>query len=99
MARLFLFLLLLGFTASGQAAETSPVRSPRASVTLLSEVDAVAPGQGFRLLLRQVLAPGWHTYWTNPGDAGQPPEITFTLPEGASAGPMRFPAPQRIPFG
>ncbi|UZO97977.1 Thiol:disulfide interchange protein DsbD [Roseomonas mucosa] len=82
-----------------QAAESAPVASPRATVVLASEMAAVAPGQSFRLMLRQRLAPGWHTYWTNPGDAGQPPELALDLPAGASAGPLRFPAPERIPFG
>jgi thiol:disulfide interchange protein DsbD len=81
------------------AAESEPVASPRATVVLASEMSAVAPGQSFRLMLRQRLAPGWHTYWTNPGDAGQPPELALDLPTGASAGPLQFPAPERIPLG
>ncbi len=97
-----LLLLLAGLLAPAPAAralETAPATSPRASVTLLADHAEIAPGQAFRLALRQRLAPGWHTYWINPGDAGQPPEVVLSLPEGASAGPMRFPAPQRIPYG
>jgi thiol:disulfide interchange protein DsbD len=60
---------------------------------------AIAPGEGFRLLLHQRLAPGWHTYWINPGDAGAPPELRLDLPEGWQAGPLRFPTPRRIPYG
>jgi thiol:disulfide interchange protein DsbD len=41
----------------------------------------------------------WHVYWTNPGDAGEPPKITWTLPKGITAGPMLFPPPQRLPLG
>ncbi|MFC7610245.1 protein-disulfide reductase DsbD domain-containing protein [Teichococcus aestuarii] len=82
-----------------RALESTPTRSERARMTLASSLDAVAPGQPFRLGLRQVLAPGWHTYWRNPGDAGTPPEIAFTLPEGASATGFEWPAPERIPFG
>ncbi|MES2710822.1 MAG: protein-disulfide reductase DsbD domain-containing protein [Pseudomonadota bacterium] len=73
--------------------------SPRARVTLVPEVASIAPAVPFRLALRQELAPGWHTYWTNPGDAGAPPEVTLAMPEGTSAAPMRFPTPQRIPYG
>ncbi|MXP62538.1 cytochrome C biogenesis protein [Roseomonas sp. M0104] len=68
-------------------------------MTLAAEVDAVAPGQSFRLGLRQVLAPGWHTYWRNAGDAGAPPEISFTAPDGTKTTGFDWPAPQRIPFG
>jgi thiol:disulfide interchange protein DsbD len=45
------------------------------------------------------LEPGWHIYWKNPGDAGEPPHIQWTLPKGITAGPMQFPAPKRLPLG
>jgi thiol:disulfide interchange protein DsbD len=45
------------------------------------------------------LEPGWHIYWKNPGDAGEPPHIQWTLPKGITAGPMQFPAPRRLPLG
>ena len=49
--------------------------------------------------LRLRIAPGWHTYWQNPGDAGAPPELTLALPEGVSAGPIQWPVPRRLPEG
>ena len=45
------------------------------------------------------LRPGWHTYWQNPGDAGVPPELDLDLPPGATAGPIVWPTPQRVPEG
>ena len=90
--------LALAPTLAG-AVETDAVTSPRAIVTVVSGVEAIAPGQPFRIALRQRLAPGWHTYWTNPGDAGAPPEMDLALPEGATAGELAFPTPQRIPYG
>jgi len=45
------------------------------------------------------LEPGWHVYWKNPGDAGEPPKIRWTLPDGITAGPLLFPAPKRLPLG
>jgi thiol:disulfide interchange protein DsbD len=100
MLRLLTLLLALVATApAARALESAPVTSPRATVTIISDHAQVTPGQSFRLALRQRLAPGWHTYWTNPGDAGQPPEVALDLPAGAAAAPMRFPAPERIPFG
>jgi thiol:disulfide interchange protein DsbD len=45
------------------------------------------------------LEPGWHIYWKNPGDAGLPPHVAWTLPAGITAGPMQFPAPKRLPLG
>lgn len=90
---------LTAASAQPPATQAQPSVTPRATVTLLSEVASVAPGQPFRVALDQALARGWHTYWTNPGDAGAPPELRFELAEGARAGALQFPAPQRIPYG
>ncbi|MFZ0743477.1 MAG: thioredoxin family protein [Terracidiphilus sp.] len=45
------------------------------------------------------LEPGWHVYWKNAGDSGEPPHIRWTLPDGITAGPLQFPAPKRLPLG
>ena len=45
------------------------------------------------------LEPGWHVYWKNPGDSGEPPHVKWTLPEGITAEPLLFPAPHRLPLG
>ncbi|WP_149538231.1 protein-disulfide reductase DsbD family protein [Siccirubricoccus phaeus] len=93
-----LLALLLSPGGAG-AIESTAQQSPRATVTLVSEAAAVAPGESFRIGLRQRLAPHWHTYWTNPGDAGTPPEIALTLPEGVTSGEIAWPGPDRLPFG
>ncbi|MEP9348667.1 protein-disulfide reductase DsbD domain-containing protein [Xanthobacter sp. KR7-225] len=82
-----------------KAQESAAVTSPRAGVTLVADAAQVVPGQQVRIGLRQKLAPGWHTYWTNPGDAGTPPEIALTLPEGANAGEIAWPGPDRFAVG
>ena len=100
MPRLGLVLAVLAASAApAWAAESTAVRSERAAVTLVSDTDAVAPGQPFRLGLRLRLAPGWHTYWQNPGDAGAPAELAVDVPEGAHAGSIEWPAPRRLPDG
>jgi thiol:disulfide interchange protein DsbD len=75
------------------------VTSARATVTLVSDTDHIAAGTPFRVGLRLRMAPGWHTYWRNPGDAGIAPALNFALPDGASAGPVAWPAPRRQPEG
>ncbi len=45
------------------------------------------------------LEPGWHIYWQNAGDSGEPPHIHWTLPKGIDTTPMNFPAPKRLPLG
>lgn len=83
------------FVAPGLAAESVPVHSARMTASLVSDTDAVAAGMPMHLGLRLQIAPGWHTYWRNPGDAGVPPELTLNVP----AGPIAWPAPQRLPEG
>ncbi len=53
----------------------------------------------FRVGLHFRLAPGWHTYWRNPGDAGVAPDLSLVLPPGASAGPIAWPTPRRVAEG
>jgi thiol:disulfide interchange protein len=45
------------------------------------------------------LEPGWHIYWKNAGDSGEPPAVRWTLPAGVTAGPLQFPPPKRLPLG
>ena len=100
MPRLLLALLLLLCAAlPAQALESVAAVSKRATVTLVTDTDAIAPGTAFRVALRFRLAEGWHTYWKNPGDAGVPPELTLDLPAGVTAGPIDWPAPNRVAEG
>ena len=75
----------------------APPGPPKVTVTLLGEVDGIEPGAAFWVGLRQRIAPGWHTYWTNPGDSGEPPTLDWKLPAGWTAGPLVFPHPERVP--
>ena len=45
------------------------------------------------------LEQGWHVYWKNAGDSGEPPRIRWTLPPGIAAGALEFPPPSRLPLG
>ncbi len=84
-------LLLLPFGAG--ARESAPVVTSHATATLVAAEDSAAPGKPLHLALRLQLPAGWHTYWLNPGDAGNAPTLTL---EGAKAGPLGFPAPERV---
>jgi thiol:disulfide interchange protein DsbD len=95
LLRIVVALVLAVIALPARAAESTAVTSPRATATLISDTDRIAPDSPFRVALRLRLEPGWHTYWRNPGDAGIAPELQFTLPKGASAGPVAWPAPQR----
>ncbi len=78
------------------AAETPPQVTPRDTASLVSQSDSIGPDRTVRVGLDLKLAPGWHTYWSNPGDAGAPPTLDVT---GATAGPIEYPVPQRLREG
>jgi thiol:disulfide interchange protein DsbD len=91
--------LLLAAGVPARALESAAVTSARATATLVTDSDAVPAGASFRAALRLRLAPGWHTYWRNPGDAGAAPSLELTLPAGVKAGPIVWPTPRRMTEG
>ncbi len=80
-------------------AQTQIDRPLKVQVELLAEKAAVRPGDNVTLALRQVITPGWHTYWINPGDSGEPTHISWKLPAGTETGPIQWPLPEAIPVG
>jgi thiol:disulfide interchange protein len=89
-------LLLLLASASSPA---QPVRATHLTVELVTEASTIAPNHDFLAGLHFVLDKGWHIYWINAGDAGEPPRVDWQLPSGITAGQLQFPAPQRLPLG
>ncbi len=89
-AACILVLLSLGVTAEAQQA------TGHAHVELLSRQDSVVPGSALQLGVHFVLESGWHIYWINPGDSGQPPVFKWQLPKGFSAGEILWPRPERM---
>jgi thiol:disulfide interchange protein len=76
-----------------------PVKAQHLTAELVSLGPAIAPGGTVQVGLVLTLEQHWHVYWINAGDSGEPPKITWTLPDGFSAGPMQFPIPSRLPLG
>ncbi len=76
---------------SAQAQSTKHARAE-----LLSQDTAAVPGKELLVGIHFKLEPGWHIYWVNPGDSGQPPSFTWQLPAGWSAGEIRWPRPERM---
>ncbi len=102
ISRIFALLLSISATAAASpveralAAESEPVKTPNVTARLVSERIGLAPGGTTWLALHLVIRDGWHTYWVNPGDAGEKTEIAWTLPRGFKAGDIAWPAPQRL---
>ena len=67
--------------------------------SLISNRASAAPGETIYLALHQEITPGWHTYWRNPGDSGEPTRLALDLPEGWQAGDMIWPAPKTYTLG
>jgi thiol:disulfide interchange protein len=80
-------------------AQISPAEGHHVMVSLVTETRNIVPGQPFHVALRQQIEPGWHTYWSNPGDSGLPTTIEWALPRGFKADPIVWPAPKRIDYG
>ncbi len=68
-------------------------------VQLVLPQSALYPGGSNKAGLSFKLEPGWHVYWQNAGDSGEPPVMHWTLPSGVTATPLQFPAPSRLPLG
>lgn len=88
--RTFVFFLIL---APAYSLDYSHVK-----VELLPEQNTIQPGASVTVGFHFRMQRGWHIYWQNPGDSGQTPSITWTLPEGFTAGDILWPVPQLIPL-
>jgi DsbC/DsbD-like thiol-disulfide interchange protein len=69
---------------------------PHGTLELIAENQWVAAGHTVNLGLHFQLEKGWHIYWSNPGDSGEPPRVTWQLPAGLTAGAIEWPAPRRL---
>ncbi len=102
-------LLLAGLQAGAQG--SAPASEAKASfdashlrVELLVPGKELYSGASNRAPLNRAglyfkMEPGWHIYWVNAGDSGEPPSMNWTLPAGITATALQFPAPVRLPLG
>jgi|SRR5579872_2969300 len=86
---MLVLILLQGLRASAAAI-------PHGTVDLVAENQSIAPGRQTYFGLNFQLEKGWHIYWINPGDSGQPPRVQWHLPDGLSAAGIEWPAPRRL---
>jgi thiol:disulfide interchange protein/DsbC/DsbD-like thiol-disulfide interchange protein len=92
---------MLPASTLAQSSPRPPPLVPAASerpveVELRSAARAVAPGDTIPVAIRLLPNPGWHTYWRHAGDVGSAPVVTWRLPDGFTAAPLRWPTPERI---
>jgi thiol:disulfide interchange protein len=91
-----LFLLVAGKLA---LAASSSADAAHLHVQLVVPSASLTSGGSAEAGLYFKLEPGWHVYWKNAGDSGEPPRMKWTLPDGITAGPIQFPVPKRLPLG
>ena len=92
----FLAAIILSCAATARAQEPQAPAAPPAHLQLIWE-NPIRPGHKFFVGVLFSLDPGWHIYWQNPGDSGEPPKILWNLPPGYHGGEIIWPVP--VPLG
>ena len=88
------------FNQPAEAVESQSVDTGKVVASLVSSHDRAAPNDIIDIALRTVLDPQWHTYWRNPGDSGEPVQISWSRPDGMTEqGPLQWPLPYTIATG
>ena len=75
-----------------------PALANHVAAELVPEAPAT-PGKPVTLALHFTPEPGWHGYWSNPGDAGYGLDLKWHLPDGWKAGEPQYPVPQMLSIG
>jgi thiol:disulfide interchange protein DsbD len=85
-----------GFSFGGgaTASMTGAGVGPATTVSLHLDAAEAPPGATVLAGIQLRMDTDWHTYWRNPGESGMATEINWTLPEGITAGPIEWPAPE-----
>ncbi|MGA7710799.1 MAG: thioredoxin family protein [Rhizomicrobium sp.] len=95
-ALLAIAILICCLSVPGRAASTVQIDHVALSVSLES---SAKPGSTAEVAIQQKIAPGWHTYWRNPGDSGLATSLSWMLPKGVTAGEPQWPVPERFTTG
>ena len=75
------------------------LNTPHTQTRLLLSADSAKPGDTIFAAVEMKMDDGWHTYWRNPGTAGQATDIRWKLPPGFTAGSIQWPLPQKLEMG
>ena len=93
------FGLALLLWAATVRADSTPI--PHGTLELIADKQWLPVGGAIAAGLHFQLEKGWHIYWINPGDSGEPPRVSWQLPTGIAAGAtesggIEWPTPQRF---
>lgn len=84
---------LIGAGGNLWSVETRPVSKKNVRASLITDREAISPGDTFWLGVRYQMEPHWHIYWKNYGNTGIPTEIEWDLPEGFQVEALQWPTP------
>ena len=90
-------IVLVGLVPTAIASDT--IRTERTTTQLAPETTGFVPGETLWFAVHQDIVYPWHVFWINPGDAGLPLALEWSLPDGFEVGDIIHPAPERIPVG
>ena len=94
---LVLVALLVMAVLPARAATSEPATTPALTATLVTPLDAVAPGATtISAALHFVMEPGWKTYWREPGTVGLPPSIDWSASGNVAEARIAWPVPTRF---
>jgi len=93
-AGLLVTLILAG---PAKAATSEWLDTPGGAVRLVASQPR--PDGSIPAILEVRLAPGWKTYWRDPGASGIPPQVTLDPAAGVKLEAIRFPAPRSFGEG
>ncbi len=100
MSKLLRFIACLFVLVFALPANAEEGKSAHITARLIADSATVAPNGDVTVALDYTPAPGWHTYWVNPGDTGLPPKFKWNLPDGVTTGDIKWPVPETLPaFG
>ena len=86
---IFALVLLPGALSPAQSGEPPAETQGKARIDLIIPQTSVRPGESVPVAVKFIMEPGWHIYWKNPGDAGQAPRFSWSLPGGGASRMMR----------
>jgi DsbC/DsbD-like thiol-disulfide interchange protein len=84
---------------AGPAGSAQPIGRRHVTPSLAAETLRPLPGRTIRIALQMVPEPGWHGYWSNPGDSGVATSVQWKAPPGFAFGPLQHPAPVILQAG
>ena len=95
--RLYSLLMMLLLLAAPLLHAASSATGPHIRVSLISENQTLVPGEKNWIGMLFQPEQGWHTYWQNPGDSGEPPKVTWKTANNINIGQWQWPIPTAIP--